>query len=73
MSPRYKAKQNETDSGVPKVVLSVNYGDVTAYVTADDEYYKAQIVGKIARVDEWQFNAFIINFINSIQKATGRA
>lgn len=70
MCPRAKSKQLES-TREDRVSLFVNYGDITANVTANEENYKATITGKIPQVSEWEFHAFIINFVNSIQKATG--
>ncbi len=61
----------ESVENEPKLVLSVNYGDVTANVHATDNDFVAQITGKMPTVNRWQFNAFIINFVNSIKNAAG--
>lgn len=64
-----KTKVHEVDAAA-KMTLSLNYGDVTASVQADEENYVARITGKLGRVEEWPFHQFVIRFMKSIEKAS---
>jgi hypothetical protein len=64
-----KHSAKEPDDEI-KMIFSINYGDVTATVHADDENYVAKIQGKIEQVKDWRFHLFVLRFMQSLEKAS---